>query len=342
MQRKIGQRLRGARGATRLERSASLTAGATLTLNSKREAELEARALAKAAFVDRVHAVALRGDVKSEVSSEAIAKQAHCPTRKLTRTVEENDAPVMYTWRNPAGECGPFKWCERYILLQMSLSMLVLSLVRVLESLVFWCYGPFSFMMLIVSLTLRSPMLGMHELGGCEVTDTWLNLVFIVWSLLGLCTCQLSRYLCGHTYLQLSGSTATPRPGTPRPGIASNHMEQRPTMTGTSAVHWGGNVVSYVSPPAAGGANVGDATRAVGTGVGVLVGAKRGGANVGDAPSAVGTGVGVVVGAKRGGASVGDAPSAVGTGVGVVVGAKCAARRSAASPELDAHSWSIG
>ena len=98
MQRKVGQRLRGARGATWLERSASLTAGATR--NSVREAELEARVLAKAAFVDRVHAVALRGDVKSEVSSEAIAKQEHFPTRKLTRTVEENDASV---WRNPAG-----------------------------------------------------------------------------------------------------------------------------------------------------------------------------------------------------------------------------------------------
>ena len=95
-------------------------------------------------------------------------------------------------------------------------------------------------------------------------------------------------------------------------------MEQRPTMTGTSAVHWGGNVVSYVSPPAAGGANVGDA------------------------PSAVGTGVGVLVGAKLGGANVDGDPSAVGTGVGVFVRAKCAARMSAASPELDAHSWSIG
>ena len=250
MQRKIGQRLRGARGATWLERSASLTAGATLN-NNMREAKLEARVLAEAAFVDRVHAVALRGDVKSEVGSEAIAKQEHFPTRKLTRTVEENDASVVYTWRNPAGECGPFKWCERYILLQMSLSMLVLSLVRVLESLVFWCYGPFSFRMLIVSLTFRSPMLGMHELGGCEVIDTWLNLVFI-WSLLGLCTWQLSQYLCGYTYLQLSGSTATPRPGTSRPGIASNHMEQRP----------------------AGGANAGGDPSAVGTDGGVLGGAN--------------------------------------------------------------------
>ena len=61
--------------------------------------------------------MALRGDGESEVSSEAIAKQEHFPTHKLTRTVEENDASVVYTWRNPAGECGSFKWYERYILL---------------------------------------------------------------------------------------------------------------------------------------------------------------------------------------------------------------------------------
>ena len=38
--------------------------------------------------------VALRGDGESEVSSEAIAKQEHLPTHKLTRTVEENDASL--------------------------------------------------------------------------------------------------------------------------------------------------------------------------------------------------------------------------------------------------------
>ena len=41
-------------------------------------------------------AVALRGDGESEVSSEAIAKQEHLPTHKLTRTVEKNDASLVY------------------------------------------------------------------------------------------------------------------------------------------------------------------------------------------------------------------------------------------------------
>jgi hypothetical protein len=59
-------------------------------------------------------AVALGGDGESEVSSEAIAKQEHL--RKPTRTVEENDASLAYTLRNPAGECGRDKWYEWYIL----------------------------------------------------------------------------------------------------------------------------------------------------------------------------------------------------------------------------------
>ena len=193
----------------------------------------------------------------------------------------------------------------------MSLSVLLLLLVWALESLVFWWYGPFMIMMLVmVPLELRSSILGVHELGGCAVTggysimfwyicdawmhlvvvvywllkesasagssdggvslgpgsvaiwneyggsgrqypwlvllscvyglaacwrcwswktcslgscsivlDTengvkhyhkkhyhkWLDLVFIVLSLLGLCACQVSRCLCGCTYLQLNG-----------------------------------------------------------------------------------------------------------------------------------------
>ena len=141
-------------------------------------------------------AVALRGGGESKVSSEAIAKQEHLPTHKLTRTAEENDTSLACTWRNPAGGCSSYKWYARYILLQMSLSLLVLPLVRVLESLVSWCYGPFGFMMLtIVPLAFRSPILGMHELGGCAVTggysiifwyicNAWIHLgVVVYWSL---------------------------------------------------------------------------------------------------------------------------------------------------------------
>ena len=108
-----------------------------------------------------------------------------------TRTVEENDASVVYTWRNPAGEWGSFKWYERYSLLQMSLSVLVLSLVRVLEPLACWCYGPFSFMMLaIVSLALRSPILDMHELGGCGVTGGYSIMFWYI------CNVDLGVALC--------------------------------------------------------------------------------------------------------------------------------------------------
>ena len=69
--------------------------------------------------------------------------------------------------------------------------------------------------------------------------------------------------------MQLNGSTAAPRPG-----IAPNHMELRPTMTEISAVYRGGSLVSNVSPPVGGGANVGGTPSDGGIGVGVLVGAK--------------------------------------------------------------------
>jgi len=51
-------------------------------------------------------AVAFRGDGEFGISSEVIAKQEHLPTHKLMRTVEENDASLVHTWRNLAGECG--------------------------------------------------------------------------------------------------------------------------------------------------------------------------------------------------------------------------------------------
>ena len=131
--------------------------------------------------------MALGGGGEPEVSSEAIAKQEHLPTHKLTRTVEENDTSLAYTWRNPAGECGSYKWHARYILLQMSLSVLLLPLVRVLESLVSWCYGPFGFMMLaVVPLAFRSSILGIHELGGCAVTGGYSIMLWFICKLLEL------------------------------------------------------------------------------------------------------------------------------------------------------------
>jgi len=102
------------------------------------------------------------------------------------------------------------------------------------------------------------------------------------WNLLGLWACQLSRYNCGYTYLQLNGSTAAQR------FAGSPELETR----------GGSDGLSFPS-------------------VGVIAaGAGR---------------------AEGGGAGVGDAPSDSGTGVDVLVGAKRAARRVAASPELEAR-----
>ena len=116
MQRQIGRRLRGAGGATWLERFASLTAGVICawvsshvcsvvgspSRASRGDVKFGATASGGADGWN-APAVALRGGGESKVSSEAIAKQEHLPTHKLTRTVEENDTSLVYAWRNPAG-----------------------------------------------------------------------------------------------------------------------------------------------------------------------------------------------------------------------------------------------
>ena len=196
----------------------------------------------------------------------------------------------------------------------MSLSVLLLLLVRAWESLVFWWYGPFSFMMLVmVPLVLRSSILGVHELGGCAVTgghaikfwyicDAWMHLVVVVYWLLkesasagssdgsvslgpgsvaiwneyggsgrqypwlvllscvyGLAACWRcwSWKTCSLGFCSVVSDIEKKVKHCHKEHYHTlDHMEQRPTMTGTSAVHWGGNVVSYVSPPAAGGATL--------------------------------------------------------------------------------------
>ena len=53
------------------------------------------------------------GDMILNKNKNKNKNKEHLPTHKPTRTVEENDASLVYTWRNPAGECGSYKWYER-------------------------------------------------------------------------------------------------------------------------------------------------------------------------------------------------------------------------------------
>ena len=100
----------GSRGATWLRRFASLTAGVICAWVSSHVCSVVGSpSRASRGYVEfgatasggadgwNAPAVALRGGGESEVSSEAIAKQEHLPTHKPTRTVEENDASLVYT-----------------------------------------------------------------------------------------------------------------------------------------------------------------------------------------------------------------------------------------------------